>query len=114
MTLTKYTRQAVVSLLAGLLCLVFFQDSFASLPQKRILILFPYESNSPGFISFDDSLRSTLMGMKEYQFEYYVECMDLTRFPNERYHEKLVELYREKYAGLKTDLIVATLRLSRP
>lgn len=112
MTLTKYTRQAFVSLLAGLLCLVFFQDSFASLPQKRILILFPYESNSPGFISFDDSLRSTLTGMKEYQFEFYVECMDLTRFPNERYHDKLVELYREKFAGLKIDLIVAILRLS--
>jgi PAS domain-containing protein len=38
--------------------------------------------------------------------------MDLLRFPNERYFDKLVDLYREKYAGRNIDLIIATLRPS--
>ncbi len=33
--------------------------------------------------------------------------MELTRFPDERYQEKLLELYREKYSAQKIDLIVA-------
>lgn len=66
----------------------------------------------PGFISFDASFRSTLTASKDYHFEFYVECMDLIRFPDGRYHDKLIQLYREKYPGLKIDLIVALLRPS--
>jgi hypothetical protein len=36
----------------------------------------------PGFINFEAGFRSTLAASKDYQFEFYVECMDLTRFPD--------------------------------
>jgi PAS domain S-box-containing protein len=75
-------------------------------------VLFPYESNMTGFIDFDAAFRSTLTVSKDFQIEIYLECMDLTRFSNKRYHDQLVDLYREKYSDLKIDLIVAVLRPS--
>jgi hypothetical protein len=56
----------------------------------------------PGFIDFKTSFRSTLKSSTDAQFEFYIECMDLTRFPDERYHDKLIEMYRVKYSGLFT------------
>lgn len=106
------SRTIKSALFFGLLLFAIPHDSSASVPSKRILILFPYESNMPGFVSFDAAFRSTLTDSKDYEFEFYVECMDLTRFPDELYHDKLMDLYREKYSGLKIDLIVADLRAS--
>jgi PAS domain S-box-containing protein len=103
------TIKSAAFLVLGLVFLVIAQDSSASAPRKRILILFPYESNMPGFINFEAGFRSTLAASQDYKFEFYVECMDLTRFPDGRYHDKLMELYREKYSSLKLDLIVANL-----
>lgn len=39
--------------------------------------------------------------------------MDLLRFPEEHHFQHLVQLYRERYAGRKLDLIIATLGASR-
>jgi len=103
----KRTANILAFLCVGLLFLVVPNDSFASASRKRILILFPYESQTPGFIQFESRLRSTLTDSKAYEFEFYVESMDLTRFPSKRYHDRLMELYREKYSKLKLDLIVA-------
>jgi len=99
---------AAAFLFVGLLVFCMPHDSSASLPLKRILILFPYENYIPGFIQFESNLRSTLTAANDYDVEFYVECMDLTRFPSRRYQEKLMELYREKYSGLKIDLIIAS------
>jgi PAS domain S-box-containing protein len=88
-------------------------NAWASLPTKRVLILFPYESNFPGFFYFDNTLRSSLKASHSFQFDFYAESMDLLRFPEERHFEHLVHLYRERYAGRKLDLIIATLGPSR-
>jgi hypothetical protein len=60
----RRTVKAAAFLLLGLLFFAFFQDSLASVPQKKVLILYLYENNLPGFISFDVSLRSTLTGSR--------------------------------------------------
>jgi PAS domain S-box-containing protein len=110
MRTTTRTLKSLAVLIVGLVCFVISQDSSASAGRKSILVLFPYESNMPGFINFEAGFRSTLAGSKDLQFDFYVECMDLTRFPDARYHDKLMELYREKYSSLKLDLIVADRR----
>lgn len=107
MDLVSRVTKSVAFLLLWLLLFSIPHPLSASPPLKRILILFPYESHMPGFIDFESGLRSTLAASKDFEFEFYVECMDLTRFPDERYQEKLMELYREKYSSLKIDLIVA-------
>ena len=101
-----------ILLLSLVFCCALAKDTSASPPGKRILILFPYECNMPGFVAMDKGFRSTLTSSKDYEFEFYMECMDLTRFPDERYHDKLMDLYREKYAATPIDLIVADLRPS--
>jgi PAS domain S-box-containing protein len=102
------TSRSAAFLFLALLFVLVSQESSASTPRQNVLILFPNESNVPGFINFEAGFRSALAASKNYQFEFYVECMDLTRFPDQRYHDKLMELLREKYSELKMDLIVAT------
>jgi len=108
----RYTTKSIAFLILGISLFLIPRDASAAVPTKRILILFPYESNIPGFLNFDASFRSALAVSSEYQFEFFVECMDLTRFPDGRYYDKLMELYNEKYSNLKLDLIVANLRPS--
>ena len=110
-----YARCALKALTAfslGVVCLIASSHAWASAPTKRVLILFPLESNSPGFVYFDNAVRSALNASQTYQFDFYVECMDLLRFPGEPYLRDLVHIYREKYAGRNIDLIIAPLRPS--
>ena len=107
MKITARTIRSTALLFLALLLVPISQESSASTPRKNILILFPNESNVPGVMNFEAGFRSALAASKNYQFELYVECMDLTRFPDQRYHDRLMELLREKYCGLNLDLIVA-------
>jgi hypothetical protein len=113
MKITARTIRSTALLFLALLLVPISQESSASTPRKNILILFPNESNVPGFMNFEAGFRSALAASKNYQFELYVECMDLTRFPDQRYHDRLMELLREKYCGLNLDLIVAATHHSR-
>ena len=104
--------KALFAILAAVVCLFASCRLWASAPTKRVLIIFPYESNFPGFFYFDNTLRSSLTASQAYHFDFYAESMDLLRFPNQRYFDKLVDLYQEKYAERNIDLIIAVLRPS--
>lgn len=103
--LSRIAKPAAL-LFLGLLCFALPRESSAS-PFKKILILFPYESQVPGFITFNDAFQSALKNSEDNEVEFYIECMDLTRFPAQRHHDELLKLYREKYSDMKLDLIVA-------
>ncbi len=96
-----------------MLCLTVSCDAWAAAPSKRVLILFPYESNFPGFFYLDTALRSALTAKSSFQLDFYAESMDLLRFPDKRYFEELVHLYRDKYTGRSIDLIIAPLGRAR-
>ena len=108
----KISRRFIVFVL-GAVCLFASCSAWASLPTKRVLILFPYENNFPGFFYFDSNLRSVLRTSPSFFFDFYAESMDLLRFPQEQYFEELVRLYRQKYAGRNLDLIIAILGPAR-
>ncbi len=97
----------------GAVCLLASCSAWASVPTKRVLILFPYENNYPGFFYFDNNLRSVLRASPSFFFDFYAESMDLLRFPDDLYFEDLVHLYRQKYAGRNIDLIIAILGPAR-
>ena len=97
----------------GILCLGLACDAGAAAPAKRVLIFFPYENNFPGFIHFDNAIRSALTTRSSFPFDFYVECMDLLRFPHKEYFEDLVQLFRQKYTGRDIHLIVAPLGPTR-
>lgn len=102
------------SFLPGLLlfsCFAVAMDSWASTEgsRKRILILYPYENNMPGFIAFDAGFRAALRTVHADHLDIYIETMDVLRFPAEDYENKLVELYHEKYDDRNLDLVIACL-----
>lgn len=109
MKLLGRNLKIIALLLSGLLFFFLFSDASASVPRKRILILFPYENNLPGFISYNAGLRSSLQASREFRFDFYSENLDLLRFPEEGYYSKLVELLEQKYSGLGIDLVVVVL-----
>lgn len=108
----RCSLKALFAVLAGAVCLFASCQLWASAPTKRVLIIFPYESNFPGFFHFDNTLRSSLRASQACQFNFYSESMDLLRFPGEPYFDRLVYLYQEKYAGRNMDLIIAVWRPS--
>ena len=80
----------------------------ASEPQstKKILILFSYQSVTPGFLEWDEGIRSVLQGTAREPMEFYIEFLDLARFPDKIYLQNLVNLLQEKYSGKKLDLLI--------
>ncbi len=109
----RKTFKSLIGLALGTVCLLASCSVWASVPTKRVLILFPYENNFPGFFYFDTTLRSYLRASPSFFFDFYAESMDLLRFPEETYFEELVHLYRQKYAGRNIDLIIAILGPAR-
>jgi PAS domain S-box-containing protein len=112
MRLMERATKAAAFLFLGLLSLAIPDGSSAKVPGKRILILYPFHSYMPGFIKFETGLRSALSSSQDYRFELFVECLDLDKSPSAEHHEKLIELYREKYVAFEIDIIVAILRPS--
>jgi hypothetical protein len=70
-------------------------------PAKKILILLSYQSLSPGFLEWDEGIRSVLKGTAREPLEFYTEFLDLLRFPDKAYLQNLVNFLHEKYSGKK-------------
>lgn len=75
-------------------------------PAKKILILFSYQSVTPGFLEWDEGIRSVLQGTAREPMEFYTEFLDLARFPDKIYLQNLVNFLQEKYRGKKLDLLI--------
>ncbi len=102
----RHLVQAIFCLLAILgLC----SSAFASEPKpaKKILILFSYQSVTPGFLEWDEGIRSVLQGTAHEPMEFYIEFLDLARFPDKIYLQNLVNFLKEKYSGKKLDLLIS-------
>jgi hypothetical protein len=73
---------------------------------KKILILFSYQSVTPGFLEWDEGIRSVLQGTAREPMEFYIEFLDLARFPDKIYLQDLVNFLQKKYSGKKLDLLI--------
>ncbi len=75
--------------------------------KKKILILNSYHHG----LSWTDNI---LKGIKESlssvekNIDYYIEYMDTKRFYGDRYFEKIFNLIKQKYGGIKFDLIIVS------
>ena len=98
--------------IVGLLCVVFFWTSgptaLAQDATKKVLVLYWESKDFAGNISFDKGLQAGLHSEPSSHWELYSEYLDSTRFPGEHQAELLHDYLREKYAGQKIDVIVAT------
>ena len=61
----------------------------------------------PALVDLDKSIRSTIQAQSSRPVTFHTEFLDLDGAREARYEEKLLELLRLKYAGVKLDLIVS-------
>jgi hypothetical protein len=82
----------------------------AAQPPKRILVLYDENKDDfPGLARTDRSLREAFRTGLGGKVEIYSESMGLSRSKRAGYDSLLADFYRNKYAGVKPDLIVAVM-----
>jgi len=74
---------------------------------KGILILYWYNREYAGNITFEQNFRTGLQSAPTGSVEYYSEYLESNRFPGEDQELLLRNYLREKYAGRKIDVIIA-------
>ena len=77
----------------------------AAEPSKKVLALHVIRRDSP---AFDDTFRAGLSGALSGQLDYYSEYIDLARLGDDKYHTALRNYLRERYAGDRVDLVIAS------
>jgi hypothetical protein len=80
----------------------------AQVGQKTVLVLYASRSDAPRPIALDRVIRPALdRGLAE-RLDYYVEYLDVWRFPEGEYLGALRDFLRRKYAELDLDIVIAT------
>ncbi|HEX6650487.1 MAG TPA: ABC transporter substrate binding protein, partial [Pyrinomonadaceae bacterium] len=113
MTRQVYQRSAVrivallfvATLLLALTPSASSQDSVAT---KKILVLYWDSKDFAGNISFDQGFQAGMQSEPSSEWQLFSEYLDSTRFPGKHQDELLHDYLREKYAGQKIDVVVAT------
>jgi len=75
---------------------------------KKIVVLYWDTKDFSGNISFDQGFQAGMHSEPSSEWELFSEYLDSTRFPGEHQAELLHDYLREKYAGQKIDVVVAT------
>ena len=74
---------------------------------KRVLAIFVFKQGLPWAYDVEQSLRSSLASASFPSIELNVEYADQSRFPEEKYRSKIIDLYRYKFSKQGVDLILA-------
>jgi len=74
---------------------------------KRILAIFLFKQGLPWAYRIEESMRIALTAKSDFPTELNVEHADLSRFPEETYIPKVIELFRYKYSRRKMDMVIA-------
>ena len=93
---------AVVTLWPGL-CI---SDHDTHSESKRVLVIFSFKQGIPWQIHIERSLRKALVTGSISATHIDVEYADQTRFPEDEYRSKIIDLYRYKYGKQKPDMIL--------
>jgi two-component system sensor kinase FixL len=109
-------RQAVGTIKASVLSIVFFMTLMLPLLQsravlasedpKRVLLLFSDDQGVSFISTLSQSIRSTLNSKAEGRVEFYTEHLDRIRITDEIYERELVSFWQKKYEARKVDLII--------
>jgi PAS domain S-box-containing protein len=75
---------------------------------KRVLVLYWYNRDYPGNISYDNYFQAALKSAAPGPTEYYPEYLESNRFPGEDQSVLLRDYLKQKYADLPPDVIVTT------
>src|SRR5512147_318567 len=95
-----------------LLALLFGSPADASLPQKRVLVLYAEPKELPAQQLTDMAIRRGFESNQSFSIELFTDYLDLSRFGEARYKEELARLLAQKYSGAKPDLIITAYPLA--
>ncbi len=92
------------ALLAGL---VASSSAYASDAEpKRVLLILFYRQGVPWPDLIADSLRENLVGKSPHPVDLNIEYTDRGRYPDDAYLQKLLDIYRHKYANPPMHLVI--------
>ena len=74
--------------------------------QKRVLLILFYRQGVPWPDLIADSLRENLMAKSPHPVDLNIEYADRSRYPDDAYLQKLLEIYRHKYAYRPMHLVI--------
>lgn len=74
---------------------------------KRILSIITFKQALPWSYSVEEGIRTTLDSESPFPIELNIEHADQSRFPEEEYLRRIVDLYQYKYSKRKIDLVLA-------
>jgi hypothetical protein len=83
---------------------LFAQDTNS--PPKKVLAIFIFKQGMPWAYYLEESMRAALSKKFGSALEFNVEYADQSRFPEETYRAKAIDLYRYKYSKQKMDLVL--------
>jgi PAS domain S-box-containing protein len=89
-----------------LLALLFAAPADASLPQKRVLVLYGQDKALPAHELVDKAIRSAVKSNQTFAIELFSEYLNLSQFKEPRYRETLARFLGDKYSGTRPDLII--------
>jgi signal transduction histidine kinase len=75
--------------------------------QFRIATLNSADPYLPAFVALDRAMRDEVRTKLGLRAEFYVETLDMLRFPRALFERETVALLRKKYRDLKVDVVVA-------
>lgn len=79
---------------------------------KNILVIYPEMAGRPGIIDFDNAFRQHLRELSPQNIQFYNEFLDISRFPSDKHQQQFASFLKNKYTGIKIDMIVVALRPS--
>lgn len=96
-------------LLVSFSSIVFHSLAYGNEPKekKRVLIIFPGQSDLPAYAKHEQGIKSSLEAGTEFGIEYFIEYMDYYRNPEKIHNQLLVDLYHHTFSRTKIDLIIA-------
>ena len=95
------------NLVIGIVALVLSSWSVgAQGPQRRVLLLYPYDNAHPSTVSAGNGMRKRLVEGSSSKIDIYTDFLDLARFPNEADEIRSARYLAEKYAGRSLDVIM--------
>jgi signal transduction histidine kinase len=81
-------------------------DASASLPQKRVLLLYSEDKVHPAHELTDQGIRAIFQSNKLFKVQLYTEYLDVSRFGGPSHTRTMVDYLRRKYSGMKIDVII--------
>jgi PAS domain S-box-containing protein len=81
-------------------------DGCAQQRVRRVLLLYPYDNMLPSTMIAGAAIRKRLQERSPAAIEFYVDFLDLSRFPDEADQLRTAHYLTEKYAGTALDVLM--------